>query len=83
MKSYLLTEKIKVKPTKVVGIAYVAPWQDGSLGWAVPNFIHHKQIEQPYIERYKYAEGEWAYRCKITIQLLPDKLGRVRRLRIK
>lgn len=81
--SILLTDDIKPKHKKVMAIAYIAPWRDGTLGWVVPNFIHEKDISRPRVERYDYAKGEWVYRCKVTIELAPDKRGRIRRLRVR
>lgn len=80
---YLITERIRPRHLKVKAIAYVAPWRTGDLGWVVPNFIEHGQVCKPYADYAKYAEGEWAYRCRITIELLPDKRGHLRRVRIR
>jgi hypothetical protein len=71
---------------KTVGYGYVAPWCDGTLGWAVPRFLggHGPRCpEIPDLLSHPYAEGALLVKCKITIEVVKGKSGKPIRRRIK
>ena len=67
-------------PSKMVGRAWVGVWNDQEhhLGWAVPNFLDNYRVNGPLDQ--PWAKGTF-WKCKITIELLRDRRGRLRSCR--
>ena len=63
-------------PTKMVGKAWVGVWNEPRhrLGWAVPYFVDDCSINGPLDE--PWAKGTF-WKCKVTIELMKDKLNRL------
>lgn len=64
-------------PKKTVGYGYVAVWRNGKLGWGVPRYVTGNGPRYPnHLEVTKSQDGEWSYKCKITIELVKGKNGK-------
>lgn len=64
---------------KSVGYGFVGKWEDGQLGWFLPNHLTATGRRLPDIAAAhpNWSNiGERSYLCKITVELVRDKLGR-------
>lgn len=65
---------------RVVGVGYVGRWGDGSIGWGLPNFLSglagHVEAPGYFFEEHSIS-GDRAIRCRITVEVLRDKRGRL------
>jgi hypothetical protein len=62
--------------TKTVGFGYVGRWGDGTLGWCLPTFLNGYKNVREYPKAADFNDGEPAYLCKITVQLVKGKSGK-------
>ena len=68
-------------PRSTVGRGYVVVWNDGSLGWWMPEFVSKRVCYPPPTQGMKavYATGSFNHRfylCDIIIKPLKDSKGR-------
>ncbi len=66
------------KPTK--GHGFCGVWQDGNIGWNIPNHLSKYNIkyaaEKPYIRDFYFDNNDRLYLCEINIKPIKNKLGR-------
>lgn len=73
-----MTKKLKL-PAPNKGKGYVAVWQNGKLGWWLPNHLYDGRTnERPNSNAVTkgYLKGERVFLCEIIIKPLKDKKGR-------
>jgi hypothetical protein len=66
---------------KTIGYGFVGRWYNGSVGWCMPRHLSQSSVrgrsEPPsdvFDENAK--DGDCAVLCKITVEVVHDKLGR-------
>jgi len=61
---------------KAVGFGWVGRWADGTIGWRVPEHVTgFQEVERPRATRFMRPTKKLT-RCRITVEVLPDKRGR-------
>ena len=62
---------------EAVGFGWVGRWNDGSIGWVLPDHLacHSGETEAPF-RRCCVSPDTRLVRCRITIEVLKDKKGR-------
>jgi hypothetical protein len=72
-----MTKKVKV-PRANRGFGYVGVWDDGDVGWWLPEQLSgpDRLVEPISVAAMKFAEGERFFLCEITVTPRLDKRGR-------
>ena len=75
---------VRPKEKKSVGYGFVGVWQDGKLGWYMPRHLagHSRKNCEPPADG-ETQKGTTAYLCKITVELVKAKNGRLITRRVK
>jgi len=69
----------KLKPKASIATGYVALWDDGVLGWFMPEFLHPRLTHaEPHraLRTYLSERHRRTFLCEIAIRPLRDSRGR-------
>ena len=65
---------------KTVGYGFVGEWNDGTLGWNLPQHVDDSPCAREPSDHWQAAGLDWndrAVLCKITVEAVRDKRGRL------
>ena len=74
-----MSKKLKI-PKGTTGYGYVGVWDDGEIGWFMPDFIDNQNgrryPSEPNDQIGLYDKEHRTFLCEITVTPVTDKCGR-------